>query len=391
MNLFKNSSEDKTKTSFLGAIFHGAAFYILMVLLVVGIVFGFKVYLQEKDVSLVIADSSNVRVGDNIKLSFSTNMLQRSVEETLTIEPKIKFRTNWQTSKSLWINILEPPTPGTEYKIKIDKAKTQFYVPQAGFIKTFTAPVFPKIKAIYPNDNQKEVDIAEHIVIDFDKTIQEPFSVDVKIVPSIRKFEKKFNISKTQLVIAPLPSMEKKTEYEVVVVTKHNSLGLVGEERRSKFVTKPPPPVYYSYANKLGAARMEDRLEEIDPQITEGKYIDIDISSQTMFIFQNGKEKGAFKISSGKRGMDTPLGVFKVMAKAKRPWSQMYSLYMPWFIQFTNQGHGIHELPEWPSGYKEGTNHLGIPVSHGCVRLGIGPAQDVYNFADVGTPIVIHR
>ena len=89
--------------------------------------------------------------------------------------------------------------------------------------------------------------------------------------------------------------------------------------------------------------------------------------------------------------MDTPQGVFKVRAKSSRPWSQKYSLFMPWFIQFTNQGHGIHELPEWPSGYKEGTNHLGIPVSHGCVRLGIGPARQVYEFADVGIPIVIHR
>ncbi len=67
--------------------------------------------------------------------------------------------------------------------------------------------------------------------------------------------------------------------------------------------------------------------------------------------------------------MDTPVGNFKVIAKAKRPWSKKYGLYMPWFIQFTYDGHGIHELPEWPGGYKEGASHLGIPVSHGCVRL----------------------
>ena len=59
---------------------------------------------------------------------------------------------------------------------------------------------------------------------------------------------------------------------------------------------------------------------------------------------------------------------------------------MPFWMQFTGMGHGIHELPEWPGGYKEGAAHLGIPVSHGCVRLGIGPAQTVYNWADKGTP-----
>jgi lipoprotein-anchoring transpeptidase ErfK/SrfK len=60
-------------------------------------------------------------------------------------------------------------------------------------------------------------------------------------------------------------------------------------------------------------------------------------------------------------------------------------------MQFTGAGHGIHELPEWKNGYKEGANHLGTPVSHGCVRLGVGPAAKVYGWAEVGTPIVIHN
>ena len=58
--------------------------------------------------------------------------------------------------------------------------------------------------------------------------------------------------------------------------------------------------------------------------------------------------------------------------------------------QFTGVGHGIHELPEWPSGYKEGEAHLGIPVSHGCVRLGVGPAETMYHWAPIGTIVFIH-
>jgi lipoprotein-anchoring transpeptidase ErfK/SrfK len=33
---------------------------------------------------------------------------------------------------------------------------------------------------------------------------------------------------------------------------------------------------------------------------------------------------------------------------------------------------------------------LGIPVSHGCVRLGIGPAKQVYEWTEVGTPVIIY-
>lgn len=51
---------------------------------------------------------------------------------------------------------------------------------------------------------------------------------------------------------------------------------------------------------------------------------------------------------------------------------------------------GIHELPVWPDGIKEGENHLGTPVSHGCVRLGVGPAEFLYNWTPIGTPVKIY-
>ncbi len=89
--------------------------------------------------------------------------------------------------------------------------------------------------------------------------------------------------------------------------------------------------------------------------------------------------------------MDTPRGEFKVSNKHPRPWSKQYGLYMPYWMAIMSSGkYGIHELPEWPSGYKEGENHLGTPVSHGCVRLGVGAAKRVYEWAEIGTPIIIH-
>ena len=127
-----------------------------------------------------------------------------------------------------------------------------------------------------------------------------------------------------------------------------------------------------------------------DPYKKEGKYIDINLTKQIMSIFSGGTNMGNFRISTGKRGMNTPAGDFSIMNKRKRAWSKKYKLFMPYFMGFTSQGHGIHELPEWPSGYKEGANHLGIPVSHGCVRLGVGPAEIVYHFADIGTLVHIH-
>lgn len=124
---------------------------------------------------------------------------------------------------------------------------------------------------------------------------------------------------------------------------------------------------------------------------SEGKSIDVSLSRQTLTLLQDGKSVGSYKISSGKKSMATPRGNFQIYNKTSKAWSEKYKLFMPYWMAFTPDGsHGIHELPEWPNGRKEGASHLGIPVSHGCVRLGVGSARTVYNWADVGTPVIIH-
>lgn len=130
--------------------------------------------------------------------------------------------------------------------------------------------------------------------------------------------------------------------------------------------------------------------EGIIPGRFPGKYIDIDVAHQLLTIFEGMNQLGQYIISSGKASTPTPTGTRYIQDKNPMAWSAPYGLYMPWWNGMGG-GYGIHELPEWPGGFKEGEAHLGIPVSHGCVRLGVGPAQTVYNWADIGTPVYIHK
>lgn len=99
----------------------------------------------------------------------------------------------------------------------------------------------------------------------------------------------------------------------------------------------------------------------------------------------------SYPISSGKPGLPTPVGTYKVLSKSPRAWSNSAKLWMPYWMHFSGRGHGIHELPEWPNGRKEGQSHLGRPVSHGCVRLGIGAAKKIYDWSPVGTSVIIAK
>lgn len=121
-----------------------------------------------------------------------------------------------------------------------------------------------------------------------------------------------------------------------------------------------------------------------------GKYLDADLTQQKMCRIEGNTIIDCFTISSGKPSTPTPVGIRYVESKNDRAWSAPYGLYMPWW-QSLGGGYGVHELPEWPGGMKEGENHLGIPVSHGCIRLGVGPAKIVYDWTEIGTPVYIHK
>ncbi len=123
-------------------------------------------------------------------------------------------------------------------------------------------------------------------------------------------------------------------------------------------------------------------------KIKLAKRIEINLNNQELSYYLGQYRMATTKISSGKGGT-TPKGNFKIQNKSLKAWSP-YGLWMPYWLGINGQNFGIHELPIWPNGYREGSNHLGTPVSHGCIRLGIGPAKELYNWAEIGTAVKIY-
>jgi lipoprotein-anchoring transpeptidase ErfK/SrfK len=118
--------------------------------------------------------------------------------------------------------------------------------------------------------------------------------------------------------------------------------------------------------------------------------IEVDLKNQKLYYLVGGNKWKEFKISSGKKSMPTPKGDFKIANKSKKAWSKTYGLWMPNWLGLNKSGIGIHELPIWPNGYREGEKHLGIPVSHGCVRLGVKEAPYLFDRLAVGTNVKIY-
>lgn len=126
----------------------------------------------------------------------------------------------------------------------------------------------------------------------------------------------------------------------------------------------------------------------------KGKRIEIDLSEQKLKLIENGKVISIRTISTGKWSTPTPIGEYKTRNKITTAYSKPYGLYMEYWMAFSNDGsYGLHALPFWKlaKGGKlyEGANHLGTPVSHGCIRQSLADAKSLYEWAPVGTPVKI--
>lgn len=137
----------------------------------------------------------------------------------------------------------------------------------------------------------------------------------------------------------------------------------------------------------------EEVAKGFSPTSTSGvplpKLIEIKLSTQRLQQKLGGIVLAEYPVSTGKKSTPTPPGVYKTQNKIPRAWSKHAKLWMPWWMQFSSKGFGLHELPEWPSGKKEGEKSLGQMASGGCVRLGVGAAKALYDWTPVGTTVKV--
>lgn len=102
------------------------------------------------------------------------------------------------------------------------------------------------------------------------------------------------------------------------------------------------------------------------------------LEKQYFGAYENGKLCFWGPVSSGKKGLDTPIGNFYAKWKSRLYYSKKYDAEMPWAVNISDNGVFIHQqsLP-------------GKPASHGCVRLLKEDAQKIYNWIKKNDPVII--
>jgi hypothetical protein len=106
----------------------------------------------------------------------------------------------------------------------------------------------------------------------------------------------------------------------------------------------------------------------------------LDLSAQKAWLMDKRGHVtyGPVRVTTGRRGYETPPGTFHVLWKDIDHWSHAFNGPMPYSVFFTNSGIAFHE------------GNLSVP-SHGCVHLSLTAAKRFYRALAPGNVVTVVR
>lgn len=141
----------------------------------------------------------------------------------------------------------------------------------------------------------------------------------------------------------------------------------------------------------LTGLKGENSSCNLEPKVKEGKYIDVDLTKMLLRTYLNGILVKEYKITA--RGNPksvlaarTPTGNFSALLKEPKHFSRLYYVWMPWSVEFNAGGYFLHGVPYFSNGQTISTFYSG-----GCIRINTEQMKEIYDFVDIGIPIIIYE
>jgi lipoprotein-anchoring transpeptidase ErfK/SrfK len=196
-----------------------------------------------------------------------------------------------------------------------------------------------------------------------------------------------------QTVVETLPTKIDRTAVNATVIT--DSQGKVLKTLKAGaagWILGDTSTVAADYATQLANGKAAYALPVAVQEFTTTKLarrIEVNITQQHAYLYENGKVVYSYPISSGLVGHDTNLGHYRIYAKValqdmgdpKLIKADYFTPNVPWISYFDGDEalHGAY----WH-------HNFGHRMSHGCVNMPIPAAKLVYTWAPIGTEVWVH-
>ncbi|MCK7610836.1 L,D-transpeptidase [Roseibium sediminicola] len=153
-----------------------------------------------------------------------------------------------------------------------------------------------------------------------------------------------------------------------------------GRNRRARAVTGLAAAAMLSVSMVSGATARDNAPDTSESPAQEAPlHMLVSLGEQQIQVYRGTELIETSPISSGKRGHSTPTGVFSILEKKRKHFSNLYDdAPMPFMQRLTWSGVALHvgKLP-------------GYPASHGCIRLPRPFAKSLYSMTERGMHVVV--
>ena len=161
------------------------------------------------------------------------------------------------------------------------------------------------------------------------------------------------------------------------------------------------------YGGEQGGGPPRDTVSYWDGDHASGSpSIKISLGEQRAYFYKSGVLVGVSQLSTGREGLNTPTGSFKITQKDKDHVSSLFGDYVDSSGKVVVPNVEVKKDPKPPGTHFQGTpmpyfmrivsgtglhaGYLpGYPASHGCIRMPEFMAENFFRSVSVGTPVTI--
>lgn len=129
----------------------------------------------------------------------------------------------------------------------------------------------------------------------------------------------------------------------------------------------------------------------VPPDSGQGRRVVFDLSEQRVWLVAADGRARRTHLVSGSRFDNLQPGSYEVYSRSARAWGIDGSRlrFMVRFAHGRNAAIGFHSIPVLDGERVQTRSQLGTALSHGCVRQALGDAKALWDFAPVGTKVVV--
>ena len=137
----------------------------------------------------------------------------------------------------------------------------------------------------------------------------------------------------------------------------------------------------------------EDTINQFDITSNTNYLVFVNIAEQKTYVYKGSKNDWTldktFTCSTGIEGKETPVGIFTVQTRAPWFFSPKYGQGGKYYVQFMGN-YLFHSIPFNSDKTTISDPTLGVPASHGCIRLSVEDSKWLYDNVQNGSKIIIY-